>query len=58
VRKLGKYNELDKKKLVSILPDKPWKMPMYWHHWAIESEVYKKFNTLVIEMAKKKFNNL
>jgi len=58
IPKIDIVNELEKKKLVSILPDKPWKMPLYWHHWAIESEVYKKFNTLVIEMAKKKFNNL
>lgn len=58
IPKIDIVNELNKNKLISILPNKPWKMPLYWHHWAIESEAYKNFNDLVIGVAKEKFEVL
>lgn len=45
--------ELDQKKLVKIFPDKPWKMPMYWHSWSIENTVYQQFNELVLKTTSK-----
>lgn len=43
--------ELQQKKLINLFPDKIWAMPLYWHSWAIETPIYKKFNDLIIKIA-------
>ncbi len=43
--------ELIKNKLINLFPDKIWKMPVYWHSWAIENKNYKAFNKLVSKVA-------
>lgn len=45
--------ELKKKKLVQLYPDKVWKIPLYWHYWAVESKIYKKFNAEMIAYARR-----
>jgi LysR family transcriptional regulator (chromosome initiation inhibitor) len=51
IPELDILTELNQKKLVKIFPDKPWKMPMYWHSWSIENMVYQQFNELVLKIA-------
>jgi LysR family transcriptional regulator, chromosome initiation inhibitor len=46
--------ELKKKQLVHLYSDKVWKIPLYWHYWAIESKFYKKFNADIIHYVKTK----
>lgn len=43
--------ELKQKKLINLFPDKIWRMPVYWHSWAIENKKYKAFNALVRKVA-------
>lgn len=45
--------ELAEKRLINLCPDKTWKMPVYWHSWAIETRALKQFNRLVVQTAKK-----
>ncbi len=40
--------ELQTKQLVQIYSDKVWKVPLYWHYWAIQSKFYQKFNADII----------
>lgn len=49
-------HELKEKKLIQLHPDKTWKIPLYWHYWAIESKLYQKFNADVIKWAKNRLN--
>lgn len=44
--------ELAQKKLINLFPDKIWKMPLYWHSWALENKNYEAFNDLVLKVAK------
>ncbi len=53
IPELDILSELAQKKLVKIFPDKPWKMPMYWHHWSIENIIHHKFNELVCRIGRK-----
>lgn len=53
IPELDILSELAQKKLVKIFPDKPWKMPIYWHNWSIENVIYQKFNNLVISVGYK-----
>lgn len=46
-------SELKKKQLVQLY-DKVWKVPLYWHHWAVDSEFYRKFNADIIRHVKSK----
>ncbi|HEY5259963.1 MAG TPA: LysR family transcriptional regulator ArgP [Rhabdochlamydiaceae bacterium] len=43
--------ELKKKQLVQLY-DKVWKVPLYWHHWAVDSEFYRKFNADIVRHVK------
>lgn len=52
IPKIDIIKELKKKELVPI--HHSWKIPIYWHYWAIESEPYKKFNRNIIHHAMKK----
>lgn len=45
-------HELEENRLIQLYSDKTWKIPLYWHYWAIESKLYQKFNADVIEWAK------
>ncbi len=47
-------DELKKKKLVQPYSDKVWKIPLYWHYWAVESKFYKKFNADISQHVKTK----
>jgi len=47
-------HELKENRLIQLYSDKTWKIPLYWHYWAIESKLYQKFNADVIEWAKKR----
>lgn len=44
IPKIDIVEELKKKKLVLIYPEKVWQIPLYWHSWAIETYFYQKFN--------------
>ena len=46
-------SELKKKQLVQLY-DKVWKVPLYWHHWAVDSEFYRKFNADIVRHVKSK----
>ena len=46
--------ELKEKQLVQLYSDKVWKVPLYWHYWAVESKSYQKFNAEVIQHATNK----
>lgn len=46
--------ELKKKQLVQIYPEKTWKMPLYWHYWSVQSKFYQKFNDDMIHAIKNK----
>lgn len=48
IPKLDILKELKSKKLLQLHKDKVWKIPLYWHHWDIESQFYKKFNREII----------
>jgi LysR family transcriptional regulator, chromosome initiation inhibitor len=48
--------ELKKKQLVQLYSDKVWKIPLYWHYWAVESKFYQKFNAEVIQHATRKLS--
>ncbi len=45
-------HELKTGKLQQLFPTKIWKMPLYWHHWAIQPALYKQFNAYIIKIAK------
>ncbi len=45
--------ELQQTQLVELFPNKPWRMPLYWHSWQIQTEQYKIFNALVLKVARK-----
>ena len=52
IPKIDIINDLNKKKLINLFPDKIWKMPIYWHSWVLENKNYKQFNDLVLSVAK------
>jgi LysR family transcriptional regulator, chromosome initiation inhibitor len=47
--------ELKKKQLI-LLSEKVWELPMYWHSWAVESILYRKFNREIVKFLIRKFN--
>lgn len=49
-------HELKTKQLIQLYPDKTWKIPLYWHYWAVQSKSYQKFNADIISLARKKLN--
>lgn len=50
--------ELKKKQLLQLHSDKVWKIPLYWHYWAVESKFYQKFNADIIHHVTKKLQQL
>lgn len=54
IPKIDIIDELKEKRLVQICSDKIWKIPLYWHYWAVESKFYQKFNADIIQHAVKK----
>lgn len=53
IPKLDIAQELQKKQLVQLC-DKTWKVPLYWHCWAIESQIYRQCNSEIIQRAIRK----
>lgn len=51
IPKIDILEELKGGKLVQLQSDKVWKIPLYWHHFAIESPLYQKFNRDMIRLA-------
>lgn len=51
IPKIDIKKELAKKQLVELFPDKPWRMPLYWHSWQIQTKQYQAFNDLVLKVA-------
>lgn len=51
IPKIDIVNELKENRLLQIHNDKTWKVPLYWHYWAIESKFYQKFNADVTKWA-------
>lgn len=49
--------ELKEKKLIQ-LHEKTWKIPLYWHYWAMESKIHQKFNADVIEWVKNRLKRI
>jgi LysR family transcriptional regulator (chromosome initiation inhibitor) len=58
IPKMDVVNELKEDKLLQIHSDKTWKVPLYWHYWAIESKFYQKFNADIADWAKSKFRRI
>lgn len=48
IPKIDILEELKKKELIHLYPDKIWITPLYWHYWAIESPLYRKLNTKIL----------
>ncbi len=44
--------DLKQKKLINLFPDKICHMPLYWHTWTVDTELYNQFNELVVKTAK------
>lgn len=58
IPKIDIQRELENHQLVQLHPDKVWTIPLYWHHWAIESKFYQKFNADIIHHVSSKLNSL
>lgn len=58
IPKIDIQDELKKKQLVQVYPDKTWKIPLYWHYWAVQSKFYQKFNADMIHHIKSKLKML
>ena len=56
IPKIDIVEELKKKQLVT-LSDKLWNLPLYWHSWAIEAKIYRKFNEEIIRYLTKKLSS-
>ncbi len=54
IPKIDIINELNKGQPLLLYSDKTWKIPLYWHYWAVESTSYQKFNQDVIQHATNK----
>lgn len=54
IPKIDILEELKKKQLIQLFPDKVWQIPLYWHYLDIESKFYKKFTHDIIQHAKRK----
>lgn len=50
-------NELKRKKLVTVIKNKTWKMPVFFHSWNIGSEDYQKLYQSLIKAIKEKLNS-
>ena len=50
-------DELKKKQLLQLYDDKVWKIPLYWHYWAVDSKFYQKFNADIIHHAMNKLKH-
>lgn len=58
IPKIDIVDELKNKQLVQLYKDKVWMVPLYWHHWEIESEFYKKFNKDIIQLVTKRLKSI
>ncbi len=54
IPKIDIIDELKRKQLIQLYPDKTWKIPLYWHYWAVESKLYQKFNQEIIQRVSNK----
>jgi LysR family transcriptional regulator (chromosome initiation inhibitor) len=43
--------ELKEKSLINLARTKPWRMPLYWHHFSLENKKLKHFNEMIIQTA-------
>lgn len=44
--------------LVNLLPDKPLKMPLYWHSWVLSKGIYKQANQSIVAYARNRLKSL
>ncbi|MFC2049311.1 ArgP/LysG family DNA-binding transcriptional regulator [Chlamydiota bacterium] len=58
IPKIDITKELKKGQLVSLYPDKVWKVPLYWHFWTIQSKFYQDFNDEIIRHVTKRLKEL
>lgn len=58
IPKIDIQNELSRKELIPIYPDKIWQVPLYWHCWAIQSKFYQEFNTNIIRYVTERFKDV
>ena len=42
-------HELKTKQLLVLQADKIWKIPLYWHYWAVQSKLYQQLNAKIIQ---------
>lgn len=54
IPKIDITQELKSKALLQLYPDKTWKVPLYWHFWAVQSKFYQKFNQDIIRAISKR----
>jgi LysR family transcriptional regulator (chromosome initiation inhibitor) len=54
IPKIDIIHELKTKQLIALYPTKIWEMPIYWHCWTIEPDIYKTFNNTIITKAQLK----
>jgi LysR family transcriptional regulator (chromosome initiation inhibitor) len=52
IPRIDMAEELKNKKLIQLYEDKTWKVPLYWHYWAVDSTFYRKFNEEIIHQMK------
>jgi LysR family transcriptional regulator (chromosome initiation inhibitor) len=57
IPKIDIREELQSKKLIPLYPEKTWKMALYWHYWAVQSQFYQQFNQTMIRHVSKKLAN-
>lgn len=53
IPKIDIVEELKKRQLVPVC-DKVWKLPLYWHFWAVDAKLYRRFNDEMIGYLTKK----
>jgi LysR family transcriptional regulator, chromosome initiation inhibitor len=57
IPKIDIEKELQRGELIELYPEKPWKMPVYLHHWDIQTELSKKFISTLVKLSKRYLNN-
>lgn len=58
IPKIDILHELKTKQLIQIFPGKTWEIPLYWHYWTVQSNLYQKFNKNMIHLAKSKLSSM
>lgn len=53
--KIDINEELNKQTLIELCPEKIWQVPLFWHHWEIQSEFYQNVNHQIIHYAQTLF---